>query len=210
MIPFLRTGYEDFLPDLQEKWNQAYPYDTADIFKKIVNKHTQKGRYYHNLSHLHSMLLLLDEYPEAIEHKKDVQLTIFFHDIIYDATKKGNEEKSARMAQKLLGEQCTQLIQQFILSTKKHQPLNNLHENAVLLDLDLAILGGSLELYDAYRVAIRMEYNAYPKLLYKPGRKKVLQKFLERERLYFTDYFYEKYEQQARSNLKWELAHLDY
>ena len=199
MIPFLRTGYEDFLPDLQEKWNQAYPYDTADIFKKIVNKHTQKGRYYHNLSHLHSMLLLLDEYPEAIEHKKDVQLTIFFHDIIYDATKKGNEEKSARMAQKLLGEQCTQLIQQFILSTKKHQPLNNLHENAVLLDLDLAILGGSLELYDAYT-----------KLLYKPGRKKVLQKFLERERLYFTDYFYEKYEQQARSNLKWELAHLDY
>ena len=92
MIPFVRTGYEDFLPDLQKKWNQAFPYDTADIFKKIVNKHTQKGRYYHNLSHLHSMLLLLDEYPEAIEHKKDVQLSIFFHDIIYDATKKGNEE----------------------------------------------------------------------------------------------------------------------
>jgi predicted metal-dependent HD superfamily phosphohydrolase len=155
------------------------------------------------------MLLLLDEYPEALEHKRDIQLTIFFHDIIYDATKKGNEEKSARIAQKLLGEHYTQLIQQLILSTKKHQPLNDLHENAVLLDLDLAILGSSLELYDAYRTAIRMEYNVYPNLLYNPGRKKVLQKFLEREKLYFTDYFHEKYEQQARSNLKWEIEQLD-
>ena len=209
MVPFVRTGYEDFLPNFQEKWNQIYPDDTTDIFKKIVNNHTHKVRFYHNLSHLHTMLLLLDEYPEPVEHKRDVQLTIFFHDIIYDATKKGNEEKSARIAQKLLGEQYTQLIQQLILSTKKHQPLNDLHENAVLLDLDLAILGSSLELYDAYRTAIRMEYNIYPNLLYNPGRKKVLQKFLERERLYFTDYFYEKYEQQARSNLKWEIEQLD-
>lgn len=209
MVPFVRTGYEDFLPDLQKKWNQIYPDAPTDIFKKIVNNHTQKGRYYHNLSHLQSMLLLLDEYPEPVEYKRDVQLTIFFHDIIYDATKKGNEEKSARIAQKLLGEQYTQLIQLLILSTKKHQPLNDLHENAVLLDLDLAILGGSLELYDAYRTAIRMEYNVYPNLLYNPGRKRVLQKFLERERLYFTGYFHEKYEQQARLNLKWEIEQLD-
>jgi predicted metal-dependent HD superfamily phosphohydrolase len=209
MVPFVRTGYEDFLPDLQEKWNQAHPNDSTDIFKKIVNNHTQKGRYYHNLSHLLSMLLLLDEYPNALQHKREIQLTIFFHDIIYDATKKGNEEKSARIAQKLLGEHYTQLIQQLILSTKKHQPLNDLHENAVLLDLDLAILGSSLELYDAYRTAIRMEYNVYPNLLYNPGRKKVLQKFLEREKLYFTDYFHEKYEQQARSNLNWEIEQLD-
>ena len=41
--------------------------------------------------------------------------------------------------------------------------------------------------------------------MYNPGRKKVLEHFLKRESLYFTDSFKNEYEIQARENLKREI-----
>ncbi|WP_255411459.1 hypothetical protein [Lacinutrix sp. Bg11-31] len=42
--------------------------------------------------------------------------------------------------------------------------------------------------------------------MYKPGRKKVLKHFLDRETLYFTDDFRKKYKIKARENLKKEIG----
>jgi predicted metal-dependent HD superfamily phosphohydrolase len=44
----------------------------------------------------------------------------------------------------------------------------------------------------------------YPDFLYKPGRRKVLTHFLEMERIFKSDHFYQKYEEQARKNLLFE------
>ena len=41
----------------------------------------------------------------------------------------------------------------------------------------------------------------YPKLIYKPGRQKVLNHFLQMPTNYKTEYFIEKNEQQARNNI---------
>lgn len=55
---------------------------------------------------------------------------------------------------------------------------------------------------------VRKEYSIYPDLLYKPGRKKVLQHFLQMERIFKTQVFYDKYETQSRRNLEKELNQL--
>jgi predicted metal-dependent HD superfamily phosphohydrolase len=41
--------------------------------------------------------------------------------------------------------------------------------------------------------------------MYNKGRKQVLKHFLDRDSLYFTEYFKEKFETQARKNIKREL-----
>ena len=43
---------------------------------------------------------------------------------------------------------------------------------------------------------------------YRAGRRRVLGEFLARPRLYSTDYFYSRYERQARENLSRTLARL--
>lgn len=43
---------------------------------------------------------------------------------------------------------------------------------------------------------------------YQQGRKAVLERFLQRPRLYFSEFFYTKFEQQARANLSQEIAEL--
>ena len=74
------------------------------------------------------------------------------------------------------------------------------------LDFDLAILAADTKTYQLYSEAIWQEYKtAYPKILYRMGRKKVLKNFLAREKLYFTKLFYSENEAKARANIQLEL-----
>lgn len=48
---------------------------------------------------------------------------------------------------------------------------------------------------------VRKEYAFYDDLTYFNGRKKVLSLFLDKEQIYKSQYFYNKYEKQARVNI---------
>ncbi|MGE4514074.1 MAG: hypothetical protein AB7E26_09720, partial [Chryseobacterium sp.] len=72
----------------------------------------------------------------------------------------------------------------------------------------LSILGSESEIYVSYTQKIRKEYSIYPDLLYRPGRKKVLEHFLKSESIFKTEYFKEKYELRARENILSEIESL--
>ena len=76
------------------------------------------------------------------------------------------------------------------------------------MDIDLSILGEDKNTYEKYEENIRKEYIHVPKAMYKLGRKKLLKKFLAQERLFQTDIFFEKYEEQARVNIEWAINKL--
>jgi predicted metal-dependent HD superfamily phosphohydrolase len=79
---------------------------------------------------------------------------------------------------------------------------------AVFLDLDLSILGAEEERYMEYTRRIREEYGNYSWEDYRRGRAKVLKSFVARDRLYFSDYFYKRYEGRARENIQREIQSL--
>jgi predicted metal-dependent HD superfamily phosphohydrolase len=81
-------------------------------------------------------------------------------------------------------------------------------ETAILLDADLAILGAAPERYARYAGAIRQEYAWVPEAEYRVGRVRVLDRFLARPRIFWTDLAYQEGEQQARANLLAERAAL--
>ncbi|MCJ7935193.1 MAG: hypothetical protein MUW56_16605 [Chryseobacterium sp.] len=179
------------------------------LWKEIETKYSQKGRYYHNLSHLEHMFRELEPAENSISDCTAVSFSVFYHDIIYNATSKSNEENSAVTAEKRLkeiglGSAEIRLISAQILTTKSHQESENSDTN-YLLDADLSILGKDFETYIDYTQKIRREYAIYPDFLYQPGRKKVLQHFLKLKSIFKTDYFKEQYEIQARENIKAEI-----
>ena len=73
--------------------------------------------------------------------------------------------------------------------------------NTLFLDADLSILGSSQERYKEYTQNVRKEYAFYDDTTYFSGRKKVLERFLDKERIYESRYFYDKYKRQARVNM---------
>ncbi|WP_299115963.1 hypothetical protein [uncultured Winogradskyella sp.] len=208
------------LSELKSQWvNLASKYSEDNVlintlWNNISVNYSKKNRYYHNLYHINSMLLQAKENQSKFDDYEAVNFAIWYHDIIYKSTKKDNEEKSAIFAKKCLnslnfGGKRTKIIQNLIISTKKHEVvLNENLDNSYLLDFDLSILGTNWESYLIYIQSIRKEYKIYPSFIYNPGRKKVLLHFLEREHLYFTEEYKYKFESQARINIKKEIESL--
>ena len=181
----------------------------SSLWKEIETQYAEKNRHYHNLLHLENMFRELGSVKSDLSDFNGVSFSVFYHDIIYKATSKSNEEKSALKAAERLSElglhqNNIKIISDQILATQFHEKSENKDTN-YLLDTDLSILGKDFEVYMEYTRKIRKEYSIYPDLLYKPGRKKVLTHFLELDSIFKTDYFKEKYEIQARSNIAAEI-----
>lgn len=180
-----------------------------DLWTEIEHNYSNKKRHYHTLSHLDNLLKQLLEVKEKIESWETVLFTLYYHDIIYNALKSDNEEQSAKLAEKRMKQinVPTEIIENCksqILATKKHQDSSDIDTN-FFIDADLSVFGQDTETYKVYFQNVRKEYSIYPALIYNPGRKKVLKHFLELRRIFKTEYFYAKYENQAKQNLQTEL-----
>lgn len=178
-------------------------------WQEIEQAYRAKQRHYHTLKHLENLLLELTAVKNEIQDWEVVLFALFYHDIVYKATGKDNEEKSAELAQKRLETlsfppERTARCVVHILATKKHTESADPDTN-LFTDADLSILGQDENTYNTYGKEVRKEYSIYPDLLYKPGRKRILQHFLNMERIFKTPHFSVLYEQQARTNLQNEL-----
>lgn len=184
------------------------------LWDEILKHYTLEVRHYHGLSHIHNMLIQAKKVKAFIANYDVFLFAIWYHDIIYKPTKKNNEEKSAvlainRLKTLKMDKKTLDLIEKLIVSTKEHTIiLTENNDNAYLLDIDLSILGTPWDTYKVYIKNIRKEYAIYPDFMYKKGRKQVLQHFLERKTLYFTNEYQMELETQARENLTKELETL--
>lgn len=193
----------------------AYSSNTSlieQLWNDINKAYSHKTRYYHNLNHLSNMLTQLESCRHLVTDWDCVLFALFYHDFIYDPTAKDNEEKSAvEAAKKLtaLGVPIDKINQvtHLIGATKSHKVSNDNDVN-LFTDADLSILGSSPAEYEQYQSNVRKEYSIYPDVLYKPGRKKVLQHFLEMNSIFKTDFFRARLEAAARININNELKSL--
>lgn len=177
---------------------------SGDIFDQLAAQYRSPSRHYHSDQHVTECLRHFEPFHQDAEQAAEVEVAIWFHDAIYDSRKPDNEELSAQWANEYLSskgvaEDVVARVDAMIIATKTHEPFN--HDSAILLDIDLGILGASESVFDAYDQAVRCEYDWVPAEVYEAGRKKVLQSFLARERIYHTKSMFEQYEAQARRNL---------
>ena len=185
----------------------------AEIFwQEVQTNYQQSSRHYHTIAHLDFLHKELSSLKNEFSSWMVTVFAIAYHDIIYKVLRSNNEEKSADLAtDRLRAIQLPpskiDLCRRMILATKKHDD-NPDKEINLFTDADLAILGTNPEAYLRYTNQIRSEYSIYPDVVYKPGRKKVVQHFLEMPRIFKTDEFACRYEKQARTNLGNELLSL--
>jgi len=182
------------------------------LWEEIEEQYTSKGRHYHTLNHLENLLEILTEVKDQIEDWEAVLFALYYHDIIYIATSSKNEEDSADMAKSRMIEievphDKIELSIEHILATKSHTISKN-NDTNLFTDADLSILGQPFSDYCIYTQAIRQEYSMYPNEIYNQGRKKVLNHFLSMNRIYKTDFFYDKLEHHAKQNIHNELISL--
>ncbi len=202
----LKQRYSNLLSEYIEDENLI-----ALLWKNLDEYYSEKHRTYHNKTHLVELFKYFDKYKSNLRTHNTLAFSIFYHDIIYNIWKQDNEEKSADYAVKALTKirlpvSVLEEIHQQIIATKTHKANDN--DSKWFVDFDLAILGKSSEVYKNYAQLIRKEYKLIPNFMYKKGRKKVLQHFIDKPFIYATEEFKELYEHQAKQNLINELNSL--
>jgi predicted metal-dependent HD superfamily phosphohydrolase len=175
------------------------------VFSELVSLYSQSHRHYHNLLHVAECLAEFDSAHHLAKEAVALELAIWFHDVVYDTRAQDNEARSAELATRRIseaggsGELC-KAAGTLIMATSTHEPSGH-PDAALLVDVDLSILGKPEERFQEYEAQIRREYDWVPKMTFAEKRAEILGRFLARDRIYTTEEFHARYELQARKNL---------
>jgi predicted metal-dependent HD superfamily phosphohydrolase len=177
--------------------------------EELVAAYTAPGRHYHNLAHIEDCLGALARVDNLSALEREIlSEAIWWHDVVYDATRSDNEELSARLAEQHVRPDLRQEVGRLIRLTKTHDVQPDDRLGAILISIDLSILGAEPARYDAYAAAIRQEFIHVPDRDYRAGRAHVLGRFAARPVIFPDAVFAAKYDRPARENLARELASL--
>ena len=221
MSAILFTVDDNEIAFLKDQWDDLLSFYTSDknikanSFQTLKERYSEKSRFYHNLSHVKTLLDLFESLDNKAQNHTAIRFSIWLHDLVYDTKRNDNEEESARLASQMMSQlhvdvETIGVVSSLILATKNHSGDNLAEDNKLFLDMDLAILGMREEIYNKYSRAIREEYFWVPELIYRRERRKILKSFLAREVIYFTDEMEKRFEEQARKNINGEINSLGF
>ena len=177
--------------------------------EELAAAYAAPGRHYHNLTHIEDCLAALARVENLSSLDREIlSEAIWWHDVVYDATRSDNEELSARLTEQHVRENLRQEVGRLIRLTKTHDVQLDDRLGAILISIDLSILGAEPARYDAYAAAIRQEFIHVPEADYRAGRASVLTRFAARPVIFPDADFAARYDRPARENLARELASL--
>lgn len=176
--------------------------------------YSEPHRHYHTLEHIEDCLAHLAAVEGlSAEERRTLELAIWWHDAVYDPTRGDNEAVSAEWARRdltAMGEPpgAIEEVSRLILLTSGHAVEPGDRLGAVLVSIDLSILGRAPAAYDRYAAQVREEYGFVADDAWRAGRAAVLRRFLEAPVIYADPTFADRYEKAARGNMARELERL--
>jgi len=133
-----------------------------------------------------------------------VEMAIWFHDVVYDVPTDDNEKASARLFTKLAVGSVRldfgQTVHDMILATQHPQIPSNKDEK-FLVDVDLSSFGLPWEDMSRDSDNVRQEFASTSDEDFYAGHTAFMRALLGRPHFFATEFFRDRYEDQARSNI---------
>jgi predicted metal-dependent HD superfamily phosphohydrolase len=190
---------------------------TPEHAAAIAAAYAHPPRAYHSLAHVVAVIAQWRDVDRRLGwgRRAETFLALLYHDAVYVAGRADNEAQSAALARGALtgmagidvGE-----VERLIALTAAHgklAPGDVDRDTALVLDCDMAVLGGLPAEYAAYAQGIASEYGHLPRPLYAAGRRQFLERLLAKPRIFLSDDAHARLDAQARVNIAEELARLD-
>ena len=201
---------------LRSSWSRAWqaiggPVDEP-LFERLIAAWSEAHRRYHTLQHLGECLERMASVAHLARRPAEVELALWFHDAILDVQRDDNETRSAAWARQTATDagapaDVAGRLHELVMATR-HDGVPATPDEALLVDIDLAILGAPDDRFDEYERQVRAEYAAVPEADFRLGRRRLLAGFLARPAIFGTSHFYGLLEARARANLARSIAGL--
>ncbi|MGB5255321.1 MAG: hypothetical protein WBN68_21635 [Sedimenticolaceae bacterium] len=178
--------------------------DPKAIWDRVAQHYAEPHRHYHDQQHLAHCLDQIDLASGHIDDADQVEMAIWFHDIINVPQAKDNEQRSAELFRSLADSLfdpafIAAVVDLILVTTHREQPGDADHQ--FICDIDLASFGCPWECFIRDSDAVKAEFPG-PEEDYFRGQAAFLKALLARPRIFMTDFFNARYEQQARDNIQ--------
>lgn len=175
------------------------------VHARLLASYRESHRAYHTLQHLEECLALRRTLDAPCRAPAEIDLALWFHDAIYAPMRDDNEARSAQWLDAAASEagveaDTRQRLHGLVMATR-HAVAPHTEDEALLVDIDLSILGAPVARFDEYEAQVRKEYRWVPEPIYRRKRREILSGFLARPQLYATLACRQRFEAQARENL---------
>jgi len=141
--------------------------DTARVFYGVIKAMYHRDGH-HTLKHVSECLDIFWKVEDALSPVA-IEFAIWLHDIVYTPGHRDNERRSAMLAGVMLRElhmgYLVESVQKLIMATRDH--LVESESEALMVDIDLSILGSDPARYDEYTAHIRQEFSSVADRLYR-------------------------------------------
>ncbi len=178
--------------------------DWRTPWKDIVRCYSEPGRHYHSDTHVAFCLSELDKISNGPVRRDLVELSIWFHDLVYEMGAKDNERRSAERFAELAAGQlepaAIDTVFRLIMATVHDGEPGSLDAQYVV-DIDIAGMGCSWEHYLKDSEDLRRERPDQDDATFYSGKKAFLEGLLARSSIYHTREFRERREERARENI---------
>ncbi len=199
---------------LEEKFKTLWRYSGCNGnyqngFRELVAKYNGPKRYYHTLDG-HIKFCVYTFFEHIMYQVKDpisVLWQLILHDVVMDFYRSDDDVKSAEYAKEFLhkygvdAKAVDKIARAIVYHNHKQNPCNE--DIAFGLDADLFIFAQSQDVFDEYESNVRKEYDWVKESAFRKRRVEILSNFLNnRPSIFLTSYFKNRYEKQARKNLR--------
>jgi predicted metal-dependent HD superfamily phosphohydrolase len=185
--------------------------DPAAVWQEVARRYAEPHRHYHDKSHLAHCMEQLDLAAGQVREPDRVELAIWFHDVVNEPGVSDNEQQSAELFRRLAdGVMDADLIDDVVglILVTTHQRQPEVPDHQFICDIDLASFGCPWECFLNDSVAVKAEFKG-PDEDYYRGKKAFLEALLQRPKIFISDFFNRRYEDQARDNIQRLLALID-
>jgi predicted metal-dependent HD superfamily phosphohydrolase len=207
-----RQELSSWVESLPASWTAG---SAAEVFAAARESYASAGRVYHTWDHILDCTQKLRDFD--CKSPRAAFLALLFHDAVYVPGKPDNEARSAAFASGLLSKHArlapgeVDAIERMILATRDHRLSADQQgtDTAVVLDIDMSILGAPWERYRQYADGVRAEYvpAAASASRFTAGRLAFLSGLLAVP-IFHTTQGRERWEETARENIAREIENL--
>jgi predicted metal-dependent HD superfamily phosphohydrolase len=161
----------------------------SELSDRLMAGWSQSHRAYHTLQHLAECLDLLELWGADNPARHEIAVALWFQDCVYELQAHDNEDRSIDAAGMSLTESGVGLATigrvATLIKVTKHSAVRPVTDDeALMVDIDLAILGASPARFAQYCEQVRCEYASVPEDVYRARRAVFLDSMLARPRVF--------------------------
>jgi predicted metal-dependent HD superfamily phosphohydrolase len=176
----------------------------AAVWRDVASRYGEPHRHYHGTRHLAHILRQFDLVADRLARPDQVEVALWFHDVIVQPGQRDNEERSAayfrETANGRMAPDFVEGVVDLILHTT-HRGAPRDADHRYICDIDLSTFGSPWGEFLDNSAAIKAEFQG-PESDYYRAEQGFLESLLARQRIFLTDFFHDRYEARARDNIR--------